>query len=72
MPLTLPLGRFTIHTFTPENAAKLGPDTRQEMVRLMPRGKWLDKLLHDFTVVALMLLFVLLVYLTWKMLGFRY
>jgi hypothetical protein len=34
----------------------------------MTRGSWLDKVRHQFTVLAVAALFVLLVYLTWKML----
>ena len=37
------------------------------MTRLT-RSSWMDKLRHQFTVLAVAALFVLLVYLTWKML----
>jgi hypothetical protein len=34
----------------------------------MTRGTWMDKIRHQFTVLAVAALFGLLVYLTWKML----
>ena len=37
------------------------------MTRLT-RASWMDKIRHQFTVLAVAALFVLLVYLTWKML----
>ena len=34
----------------------------------MTRGTWLDKIRHQFAMLALVALFVLLAYITWKLL----